>query len=124
MKQDYYDGLIQERGRDAAAPLLADECRKADKEIALLKELLNTVMLAVDAEPEYPGEITDALKARLQQALDHNDITLLETALRETVKLTKQGIRDRILGSPNASREFQAEDGKLDGVVGSLDSET
>ena len=101
MKQDYYDGLIQERGRDAAAPLLADECRKADEEIALLKELLNTVMVAIDAEPEYPGEMPDTLRAKLQAALDENSIELLATALRETVKLTKQGIRDRITSTPN-----------------------
>ena len=37
MKQDYYDGLIQERGTAVAAPLLADECRKADAEIKILR---------------------------------------------------------------------------------------
>jgi len=37
VKQDYYDGLIQERGTAVAAPLLADECRKADAEIKILR---------------------------------------------------------------------------------------
>ena len=83
--------------------MLADECRKADKEIALLKELLNTVMVAIDAEPEFPGEMPDTLLAKLQAALDENSIELLATALRETVKLTKKGIRDRITSTPNTA---------------------
>jgi len=37
VKQDYYDGLIQKRGAAVAAPLLADECRKADAEIKILR---------------------------------------------------------------------------------------
>jgi hypothetical protein len=36
-KLDYYGGLIQQRGAHAAAFLLADECRKADGAIDVLR---------------------------------------------------------------------------------------
>ena len=96
MKNDYYDGLIQERGSDVAAPLLADECRKADVEIATLKARLEGVFGAIDAEPELPGEMPPAMHDRLVQAMADGDLDLIAEAMRITVRLTKRGIRDRI----------------------------
>ena len=57
MKQDYYDGLIQERGRSAAAPLLADECRKADVEIAKLRDALKTMLRYTEASDGKRGDL-------------------------------------------------------------------
>lgn len=50
------------------------------------------VLKAVDDEPEYPGDMPDALWT----ALLARDRGLVSEAFRLTVKLTKQGIRDRI----------------------------
>lgn len=51
---------------------------------------------AVDKEPEYPGQISPKVKAILNQAIEEKDIGLLIEVMRQTVKLTKKGIRKRI----------------------------
>jgi len=42
---DYYGELIQQRGSHNAAFLLADECRKADREATILKNALWAIII-------------------------------------------------------------------------------
>ena len=51
------------------------------------------ILKAIDNEPEYPGEMPEDMKAVFSKA----DIKTISEALRITVRLTKQGIRDRIV---------------------------
>ena len=56
-----------------------------------------TILKAIEDEPEYPGELPENLKSILETAVVTNDLDLLTEALRVTVRLTKQGIKDRVL---------------------------
>ena len=49
---DYYDTIIQQRTAAEAAQLLADECRKKDKTIGLLK----AVVKLYEEEKEEDGD--------------------------------------------------------------------
>lgn len=51
---------------------------------------------AVADEPEYPGEAPPKLCAVLNKAIEEKDLDLLLHAMRQTVRLTKQCITDRI----------------------------
>lgn len=53
-------------------------------------------LAAVAAEPEYPGELPAELADILSVAIEKQDNDLLVEALRITVKLTKEGITERI----------------------------
>ena len=55
------------------------------------------ILKAIDDEPEYPGEMPKDMKAYVLKAIECGDVDLLEEALRATVRLTKRGIRDRVV---------------------------
>jgi len=57
-----------------------------------MKVELQDVLKAVDDEPEYP----DAMPEDMKKALSTGDIELITETLRITVRLTKEGIRQRI----------------------------
>lgn len=57
-----------------------------------LVEILETVLAAVDAEPELPGDMPDELWAEIA-----NNREAATRAFRESVIATKDGIRSRIL---------------------------
>ncbi len=57
---------------------------------------LDDVVKAIEAEPEYPGDAPPVLCSVLNQAIEDKDLDLLLHAMRETVRLTKQCIIDRI----------------------------
>lgn len=54
------------------------------------------VLKAVDDEPEYLGRMPDELRTILSEALKKQDVGALAEALRIIVRLTKDGIYDRI----------------------------
>ena len=57
---------------------------------------LDDVLTAVEAEPEYPGEAPTVLCSVLNKAIEEKDLDLLLHAMRQTVRLTKQCITERI----------------------------
>jgi hypothetical protein len=59
--------------------------------------LREAVFKVVDDEPEFPGEMPDEMKERMRQALCEQDLGLLTEMLRVSVKLTKEGIRERLV---------------------------
>lgn len=50
----------------------------------------------VEAEPEYPGPIPEAMHRKLSAAIENKDMDMLVDMLRATVRLTKEGIANRI----------------------------
>lgn len=54
------------------------------------------VLKAVDDEPEYLGRMPDELRTILSEALKKQDVGALAEALGLIVRLTKDGIYDRI----------------------------
>lgn len=54
--------------------------------------LLSEILKAVDSEPEYPGE----MPLEMKKVLSSSDIETIAEALRITVRLTKQSIKERI----------------------------
>ncbi len=66
------------------------------------------VMSAIEAEPEYPGELPPALALALDYVIASGDRRALVEALRISVRLTKQGIAKRmksVLGVPRRAGE-------------------
>jgi hypothetical protein len=51
---------------------------------------------AIDDEPEYPGELPLNMDKTIREAIKDHDIDLITEMLRATVRLTKQGISERI----------------------------
>jgi len=51
---------------------------------------------AVNAEPELPGEPPPAFELILRGIMEGQDLDALVNLLRNTVRLTKEGIRERI----------------------------
>ena len=82
------DGL-----HDATAPVEAENAR--------LRAQLDGVLAAVDAEPELPDEDTDEAKDMIAAMLSDRD-TLIE-GCRILVRLTKDGIKERILAAKGES---------------------
>lgn len=59
---------------------------------------LSAVLKAIDDEPEYPGKMPDVMFEMVK-----NDKSAMEEAMRITVRLTKLGIKNRVmeLDNPN-----------------------
>lgn len=57
---------------------------------------LQWIDACIDEEPEYPESPPPEMVLALQRAIEDADIDLLSEAFRITVRLTKQGIKDRI----------------------------
>jgi hypothetical protein len=57
---------------------------------------LNEILRCVDEEPEFPGPPPRELREALQKALYEKDADLIVECLRIVVRLTKQGIAERI----------------------------
>ena len=57
---------------------------------------LQNILQCVNDEPELPGEPPEEMKKVLQTAIIEEDVDLLVECLRIAVRLTKQGISDRI----------------------------
>lgn len=51
---------------------------------------------AIKAEPEYPGDLPEELQQLLLHALVERDCGVLANAFRLSVKLTKEGILNRL----------------------------
>jgi len=66
---------------------------------------IDTILQAIDAEPELDDEIPPELESALKTALEEKDIYLIARFLHLTVKLTKQGIKQRILEEINNAKE-------------------
>jgi len=62
--------------------------------------VLETIIDAVNAEPELPGKMSGKMKTVVQKALDNKDLDLLEELMRIVVRSTKKGIRERISKLP------------------------
>ena len=74
-----------------------DKCRPCDDNWnAGYIACLEAVKKVVESEPEYPGEAPPKLCAVLDQAIIDKDRDLLLHAMRETVRLTKQCIIERL----------------------------
>jgi hypothetical protein len=74
MKNDYYRALIAERGEAEAAALLADECRKRDAMIGVLKDACTTVLHQVSTDSDLDDKVSapwkyDALERVLREAV-------------------------------------------------------
>jgi hypothetical protein len=54
---------------------------------------LSAVLKAIEDEPEYPGKMPDEMFEALR-----NDRDAMEEAMRITVRLTKIGIKNRVMG--------------------------
>lgn len=54
---------------------------------------IDAALLAIDAEEEAPGPMPEEMWAAL-----NGDRQLIEEAIRAAIRLTKQGIRERLLG--------------------------
>ncbi|HLP43597.1 MAG TPA: hypothetical protein VK465_18995 [Fibrobacteria bacterium] len=90
---------IQILGNLGADPVVRNTLQDAKQEI------LDAVRVAVDAEPELPGKMPEELRAALQ-----GDEDACTEALRIMVRLTKQGIQDRILATLSRTK---GEDGAI-----------
>lgn len=55
------------------------------------------ILKAIDDEPEFPGELPPQLKTMFLNAFLNEDADFFITAIRTACKMTKSGIRDRIL---------------------------
>jgi hypothetical protein len=88
----------------------ADEVRAtclADIKLAIAERedaarVRDAALDAIDAEPEFPGDLRDVhpeMAAALENALRENDLDLLVHAMRVAVRLTKAGIRERFLAA-------------------------
>lgn len=64
-------------------------------------ELVERVARAIDEEPELPGEMPDAMRIVLEQAIDTRDMDLLIELLRITIRQTKRGIKERVSAIPD-----------------------
>ena len=62
-------------------------------------ESRDSVLKAIDDEPELPGEMPGEMLATLIQAVQSHDHDLLTETLRIVVRQTKEGIRERYLAS-------------------------
>lgn len=58
---------------------------------------LEEVIKAVDDEPEFPGEMPDQIYEVIKDAISREDKDYIQECFRETVKLTKEHIRERII---------------------------
>ena len=58
---------------------------------------LHEILECIQDEPELPGAIPDKMRVMISHALETNDVDLIVECLRSTVRLTKQGIVDRII---------------------------
>lgn len=87
-----------------------EKCVRAEHKLGLVQNELEiykirlsqmvsfvSVLQAIEDEEEFPGEIPDEMYRML---LNADKQTMVE-ALRIVVRLTKQGIRDRIIGGRN-----------------------
>ena len=52
---------------------------------------------AVDAEPELPGDMPKEMADAINEAFKNEDVDFFINGLRLAVKLTKEGIRERIV---------------------------
>lgn len=57
---------------------------------------LSEILKCVEDEPELPGDPPEEIKAVLLVAIIKNDNDFLAECLRSVVRLTKQGITERI----------------------------
>jgi hypothetical protein len=57
---------------------------------------LSAVLKAIDDEPEYPGKMPDVMFEMIK-----NDKSAMEEAMRITVRLTKIGIKNRVMELDN-----------------------
>ena len=57
---------------------------------------LDKILQCIQDEPELPGEMPEKIQQILQAALLKQDLDLLLSCLRFTVRLTKEGITDRV----------------------------
>lgn len=55
------------------------------------------ILKAIDEEPEFPGELPPELKTMFFNAFPNEDVDFFIAAIRTACKLTKSGIKDRIL---------------------------
>jgi hypothetical protein len=62
----------------------------------MMNYLQEAILKCVDDEPECPDEPPEEMIEALQTAIMNNDIDLLIECLRITVRLTKEGIAERI----------------------------
>lgn len=60
---------------------------------------IDAVLSAIDSEPELPGEPPQEMVEAIVQAVRDTDTALLAETLRIVVRLTKQGIRERIVAA-------------------------
>lgn len=68
---------------------------KAESGLSVLLER-KAVIDAIDAEPEYPGEPPEDMYIALTRAVKARDMDFIFEAMRITVRLTKQEIRERV----------------------------
>lgn len=60
---------------------------------------IQTALQAIEDEPEVPGPMPDEMWEAIR-----NDRDACENAIRIAVRLTKEGIRDRLLSEPQSER--------------------
>ena len=75
---------------------LMDFCRAAVGMVDGKTLTTEEALKAIEDEPEYPGKMPNEMKETLRKAMEQHDMDLLVEALRITVRLTKEGIRNRI----------------------------
>ena len=61
---------------------------------------LDTVLKAIDDEPEFPGEAPRHLKAIIKKAIADKDEDLVLHIARQSVRLTKECIANRVKKLP------------------------
>lgn len=91
---------------------MVDELRALLREGGACKGPPKGWRAAVDAEPELPGGMPDEMGQAVARAMAEEDTDFFLAALRLTVRLTKQSIRDRLAnleasgapGAPAAAR--------------------
>ena len=66
---------------------------------------VDNALKAVDDEPEYPGKMPREMEEILRAAIQHSDVDLLVETLRISVRLTKEGIRNRIATTERNRKE-------------------
>jgi hypothetical protein len=58
----------------------------------------NVVLKAIDDEPEYPGDCPPLLVGYIRQAIQDKDEDAILHMMRQTVRLTKECITERVNG--------------------------
>lgn len=88
------------QGKDVCVDCMKDYIEELEGRLGAIQGAprigLLEILKHIDAEPELPGDPPDEMKALLLSAIIEKDVDILAKALRLTVRLTKEGIAERI----------------------------